>query len=222
MSNNETDFFDGVGGGSGAPSPQLQNVGDGVIGTIVEMFKRDYVPYENRKTKEPARKDDGTAVQQLVIVLQTDHRGWQNVSKVPKVDPSDANSAEKDPSEDDGKRAVYVPERKNIQFAIGHAVTTAGSKPVVGGRLGVKIVELRDTGQGKPMKVHEAVYQAPQASDGFFPDAQQAQAPAQEAAPAQEQAAPAAPAPAQQPAAQQDPWATSAPATGGAAKPPPF
>lgn len=233
--NHETDFFDGVGGGAGSPRPILKNPGDGVIGTIVEMFKRDYVPYENRKSREPLRDDDGKPVQQLVIILQTDHRGWQNVHKVPRVDPQDEDSPEKDPSEDDGKRAIYVPQRKNIQFAIGRAVTAAGEKPRVGGRLGVKIVDLKDTGQGEPMKEHEAVYYPPSAGDTFFEQPQQA--PAQQSAPAPQappqqaqQPAQAAPqqdpwamqAPAQQqaaPAAQQDPWATSQqPAT----KAPPF
>lgn len=219
MTDQTTDFFDGIGGGSGAPSAVLANPGDYVHGEIVEMFKRPYVPYENRASGKPAKREDGSDVQQLVIILQTENRNWANVSKIPVVDPSDANSPEKDPSEDDGKRAVYVPEGKNIQFAIGRAVASVGKPFEVGGTLGVKIDNLRDTGKGNPLKEHAAVYK-PKA-DNFF-----AGTPAQEQAPAQpqQQAAPEQPAapatpPAQEqapaaPAQQQDPWATSsAPAT---------
>lgn len=210
--NSTTDFFDGVGTGVSAPSALLANRNDGVIGEIVEMFKRDYVPYENRKSREPAKRDDGSNVQQLVIIVQTTNRNWANVSKIPKVDPTDQESAEKPPSEDDGKRAIYVPENKNIQFAIGRAVSLAGVKPEAGGTLGVKVVELRDTGQGKPMKVHEAVYKAPSAASGFFGGGNdQAQsAPAADPAPA----APATPAPSE------DPWATPGQPSAPANEPP--
>lgn len=223
MSDNTTDFFDGVGGGAGAPSAHLANPDDFVHGEIVEMFKRDYVPYENRKSKEPARKDDGSAVQQLVIILQTDQRNWAGVSKVPVVDPADPNSPEKDPGEDDGKRAVYVPEGKNIHFAIGRAVTAAQARFEVGGTLGVKISGLRDTGKGNPLKEHEAVYK-PKA-ENFFAGTQAAApaAPAQTPAPAPQASTPAAPAPEAAPAApapQQDPWATTTTPAAPATKPP--
>ena len=226
----ETDFFDNVGGGSGAPGAVLKNVGDFVHGQILDMYKRDYVPFGKQ---EPEKREDGSNKQQLVIILQTENRNWANVSRIPVVDHTDPNSPAKPAEEDDGKRAVYVPEGKNIQFAIGRAAQAAGAKPAVGGTLGVKIVNLKDTGKGNPLKEHEAVYQAPSASDAFFAQAPAGppaeQAPAQQAAPAQApapaqpapQAAPAAPpaaAPAAAPApaapAQQDPWATSAaPAT---------
>jgi hypothetical protein len=208
-----TDFFDGVGGGSGAPSAVLNNPGDYVHGEIVEMYKRDYIPFENRNSKEPARKDDGTIVQQLVVILQTTERNWARVSKIPVVDPADPNSPQKAPSEDDGKRAVYVPEGKNIHFAIGRACQAAKAKFEVGGTLGVKIDKLTDTGKGNPLKEHIAVYSAPSASSGFFPAANQgapATAPAAQTAPPAQSAPPAA-APAAAPApAAQDPWATPA------------
>jgi len=200
MSDNTTDFFDGVGGGSGAPSAVLSGVGDFVQGEIVEMFKRDYIPYENRKSKEVAKKADGSTVQQLVVVLQTDLRNWANVSKVPRVDPADDDSPEKPPSEDDGKRAVYVPEGKNIQFAIGRAVRKAESPFEVGGFLGVKVNELKDIGRGELMKDHVAVYRAKSVNDGGF---------VADAAPAATPEPTPAPAPAPDPAPSQDPWATS-------------
>ena len=53
----ETDFFDNAGGGSGAPTASLKQVGDYVTGQIVDMFKRDYIPFGK---KEPELNDDGT------------------------------------------------------------------------------------------------------------------------------------------------------------------
>lgn len=208
MSDTTTDFFDGIGGGSGAPGAVLKNVGDSVTGDILEMFKRDYIPFG---AKEPEKRQDGTNKQQLVIILQTDNRNWANVNRVPKVDFNDPNSADKDASEDDGKRAVYVPEGKNIQFAIGRAVQAAQVPFEVGGKLRVTIANLKPTDKGNPLKEHEALYRGK--PDGFvtdnLPAAPATQAPVQEAAPA----APAAPA--STPAPQQDPWATpSAPAAG--------
>lgn len=198
MSTETTDFFDGI-GGSGVPSAVLKGVGDFVHGEILEMFKRDYVPFG--KT-EPEKNDDGSTRQQLVIVIQTPHRNWANVVKVPKKDPSDPNSPEKDVSDDDGKRAVYVPEKSNIQFAVARAITAAKAKFSVGGTLGVKIENLKDTGKGNPLKEHAAVYAAKPAAtaDEFFGKSEApASSPAPEAsAPAQESKP-----------VQQDPWATS-------------
>lgn len=216
MSDSTTDFFDNIGGGAGAPTAVLKNVNDGVLGEVVEMFKRDYVPFGQDK---PEINKDGSTRQQLVIVLQTTLRNWQGVSRVPKVDHTDPNSAEKPASEDDGKRAVYVPERSNIQFAIGRAVQAAGIKFEVGTTLGVKVANLKDTGKGNPLKEHEAVLRPKSVSDGFFGDS----APAAEAAPAAPAAeatpAPAAAAPAPSAPAAQDPWASSPAAS---ASEPPF
>lgn len=242
MTDQTTDFFDGVGGGAGAPGAVLKNVGDFVHGEIVDMYKRPYVPFG--KT-EPEKREDGSDKQQLVIVLQTENRNWANVSKIPLVDHTDPSKGEKPATDDDGRRAVYVPEGKNIQFAIGRAAQAAGAKPAVGGTLGVKITGLRDTGKGNPLKEHQAVYQAPSAGASFFNEAPSA--PPAQAAPAQaplaqgssfgggdrgmnpepaQQAAPAQSAPAGDPwatpassAPAGDPWGTPAPAAGGSGAP---
>lgn len=221
MTDTTTDFFDNTGGGSGAPTALLKNVDDVVSGEIVEMFKRDYVPFGAKDPEPDSNEADGKR-KQLVVILQTDQRNWANVNKVPKVDPADPNSAEKAPAEDDGKRAIYVPNRSNIQYAIGKAVREASAKFEVGGQLAVKIFNLKDTGKGNPLKEHVARYAPP--TDNFF---QEQSAPAQTAPvtqpPAQEQApaAPAQQAPQTDPWAssgqtqtvQQDPWASSAPST---------
>lgn len=217
MSDNTTDFFDNI-GGSGAPTAQLSGTGDFVHGEVVEMFKKDYVPFGKTEPEADEREEDGKR-KQLVIILQTSLRNWQGIKKIPKVDHTDPNSAEKPPSEDDGRRAVYVPNRSNIQYAVGKAVQAAGAKFEVGGTLGVRVVNLKDTGKGNPLKEHEAKYTGKPAptADGFFGDAPAASAPAAAPAPAAQPA----PAPAAAPAAPaaQDPWATpGAPAS----EPPPF
>jgi len=222
MTENSTDFFDNLSEGAGAPSALLKTTGDTVQGEIVKMFKRDYVPFGKTDPEADSSEPDGKR-KQLVIIVQTNDRNWANVAKVPKVDANDPNSAEKAPSEDDGTRAIYVPNRSNIQYAIGHAVAEAKAKPVVGGHLAVRVFNLKDTGKGNPLKEHVARYTAPAAGADFFAGAPAAQAPAaQQAAPAQtappvppqapvappvQQAAPAAPA-----APAGDPWATAAPA----------
>lgn len=216
MSENEsttTDFFDGIGEGGGAPGPVLKNVGDAVAGEIVRMFKRDYIPFG---AKDPEKRDDGvTNKQQLVIVLQTAHRNWDNVNKVPKVDHNDPNSPEKPASEDDGQRAIYVPEGKNIQFAVARAITEAKAKFEVGGSLAVRIFNLKPTDKGNALKEHEARYTAKpavSAGDAFFGGTPAGQAAPAAAAPAPAAPAPAAPtpAPAAPAPAAQDPWGTPA------------
>lgn len=223
-SNNTTEsvetFFENTGGGVGAPSASLKVVDDFVYGDIVDQAIVDKKKFASDEVEVDERT--GKPRKQLVVILQTDLRNWQGVSKVPTNEDGSAKAA----SEDDGRRAVYVAPFTNIHAAIGAAVEDElGQKgPLAnGGKLGVKIIELKDTGKGNPLKVHEAKYTAPSASDGFFgesaPSAQEAPAATPEPTPA---AAPAAP-------QQQDPWAADAQAkqNAGAAQPgqtskPPF
>lgn len=198
MSDTTTDFFDNLGSG-GAPTAVLKNVNDFVQGEIVSMSKRDVIKFG---TKDEIEKNkDGSNRQQLVVILQTTHRNWANVVKVPK----DAQDNEKPPSDDDGKRAVYIPEHSNIQFEVGIAVQAAKAPFEVGGTLGVKVVELEDTGKGNPLKKFKAKYEPKNEAGDFVTGGQGA--PATEQPAAQEQAQ--APAPSAPPV-QDDPWATPA------------
>lgn len=211
MTYNPENFFDNV-GGAGAPSAKLSHVEDFVLGTIEDQFMVPATEFGTDKQKKDTKT--GALIEQLVIVLQTDQRDWAGVSKIPLKDKDDKSSGQKDPSEDDGRRAVYVEPWTNIHAAIGAAVREAtGAKGPVrnGGTLGVKIVELKDTGKGNPLKIHKAVYTPPAekaASDAFFDQTSAPQsAPAEEAPAAQEQ--PKAPA--------QDPWGQ--PQAGGSKAP---
>jgi hypothetical protein len=178
-------------GGSGAPSALLKNVNDFVYGEIVDQLMVPQKDFATGVVEKDART--GEDLEQLMIIIQTDSRGWAKVSKIPEYPAGDARAGQqKDPAEDDGKRAIYVPAFRNLHAAIGDAT---GNEPLLnGGKLGVKIIELRNTGKGNPLKIHQAVYTPPVASEGFFPPAEQA-APAP-AAPAPAAPAPAAPAPA--------------------------
>lgn len=213
---------------SGAPSAKLSNIGDWVRGEIVDQFTVDRIDFATKKPI-PDRDNPGQNQQQLVIVLQTELSGWANVAKVPTQDPSNPQSPAKDPSEDDGKRAVYVAMFTNIHAAVGRAVIEGtGSKGPVrnGGNLGIKVINLENTGKGNPKKVHAAVYTPPAAGANFFDEAPAQSAPTtspvtqqpaatQQSAPAAQQQDPWAPSPAASAPAANDPW--SGPSTPPAA-----
>lgn len=183
-------FFEGA-ASTGAPSASLKNIGDYVHGEIVEQFKVEAKKFGTDEVE--LDKKTGEPIKQLVVILQTTQRNWQGVARVPLTDPTDRNSAPKDPSEDDGRRALYIKPWTNLHGAVAKAlqVAKAGKGLQNGGTLGVKITDLEDRGKGNPLKVHQAVYEAPAASSGdFFAGGAPASAPA----PAASAPAPAAPA----------------------------
>lgn len=203
------DFFDNI-GGAGAPTAKLSDINDGVIGVIESQRVVDYIPFGKDK---PEVLDDGKVRKQLVVILKTDLRNWQGVKEAPLVDREDPSKGRKPGDQDDGRRAVYIPQFKNIHYAVKDAVVASGAYdgkngPLKdGARFGVKVVDLEDTNQGNPKKVHKALYEPPSASTEFFTESttgsndvtpSQAQQPAQQA---------------QQPAAQStpqtDPWASA-------------
>lgn len=220
MSSNSTEvdgFFDNIGGG-GAPSATLKDVDDFVVGEIVDQYKVEAKKFGTDQVEIDERT--GKPVIQLVVVLQTELRNWAGVSKIPVVDVNvpPAQQVQKDPSEDDGRRAVYVKPGHNLHAAIGQAIVAGTGKRgnlQIGGQLGVKIDRLEPTRKGNPKKVHAVKYTPPAASAGFFEGSNQAaqpqgQAPAQ-SAPVQQvqQTAPAQTAPAAQPTGQANPWGTT-------------
>lgn len=231
---NPENFFDNTGGGSGAPSISLKRVDDYVSGTIVDQFMAEAKKFGTDDVERDSKT--GAPIQQLVVILQTDLRDWMGVSRIPWIDPNDQSKGQKPASEDDGKRALYVKPWTNIHAAVGDAVKASnGGKPGPlqnGGKLDVKIVNLKDTGKGNPLKEHAARYTPPAPGGDFFgAPGQGTQAPAQSAPPQQapQSAPPAQAAPAQDPwststppgpPAGGDPWAT--PQQGGQAAPPPF
>lgn len=148
----------------GAPSALLKNPKDFVHGEIIAINKVQKTKFG---TNELEVDDDGNPKLQLVVILQTTSRNWDKVAKV----PTSEDGSPKDPKSDEGKRAVYFPRYTNIFGAMGKGLKTAGVQDIeLGGNLGVKIVDLQDTGKGNPLKLHEVVYKAPAKDDGagFF------------------------------------------------------
>jgi hypothetical protein len=226
------DFFDNI-GGTGAPTQKLQEINDGVIGTIESQRVVDYIPFGK---KDPEILDDGKVRKQLVVILATAQRNWAGLVQAPFIDRDDKSKGTRPPEEDDGRRAVYIPQYKNIHYAVKDAVVASGAYggkngPLRdGGKFGVKVVDLEDTNQGNLKKVHKAFYEAPAAapaSADFLGDAPASTPPAAAAPPADPWASPApaaaappaaAPAAAAPPAT--DPWGTPAPAPGTPDGPP--
>ena len=181
MSNEFDDFF---GQGEFTPTAKFTNatgpggnteVGGKIVGTIVSMNKQ---PQKTVGTGEPIPDGKGGFKQEMKIILDTDYRNWEKVAVVPNGDDDKPLA----PSEDDGRRAIYV--RGWMIGAIGDAVRKATGQsggPVVGGKLGVKVTELVPTTKGNPYAKYAAVYTPPATSqDEFFDE------PAQPAANLQE------------------------------------
>lgn len=189
------EFFEG-GGGEYAPSLKFKTgngpggnteVGGGVIGTVISLEKQDQTK-QGGGDKIPDPKRPGQFKQQVKIILQTELRNWDKVAQVPTVG---GDGPDKDnpmpPSEDDGRRAIYV--KGWMTGAIGDAVVKATGRkgaPQVGSRLGVKVTELVPTEKGNPFPKYAAVYTPPTANaDDVF-----ASATTPEQAPASPPAAP--------------------------------
>lgn len=226
----DDDFFD-IGGGVSAPSAKLSDLNDSVTGVVAETFKKEFTEFGAEKPQVITDRKTGErrSRTQMVVVLDTALRNWEGVSRIPDVDPNDKSKGQKHPSEDDGKRAVYIPEmapkegHNGAIFAVAQAMREEGMKGGLpaGTKFYLAVSDLKDTGRGKPLKVYTAKVKKPEVGADVFGDAQEQAAPA---AP-QQQATPAQQAPA---ATTENPWtgeqtaAPAAPAQTSAPKPPPF
>lgn len=186
------DFFGNVSSGP-LPSAKLSQIGDMVYGEIVDQFKVDKKKFASDEVEKDQKT--GEPIKQLVVVLQTEQRNWEGVSKVPYVDPSDKSKGHLPPEADEGRRAVYVAPWTNLHAAVGKAIVEGtgqrgGLKK--GAKFGVKVIDLEDTGKGNPKKVHQAHYEAPAAGGDFFGSNNTAGGPgdASVAQPAPQQSAP--------------------------------
>lgn len=185
----DDDFFD-IGGGTAAPSAKLTDLNDSVAGVVRETFKKEYTKFGEKdpqvitdpKTGQPRNRV------QMVVVLDTTLRNWQGVSKVPLVDPSDPNKGVKPPSEDDGTRAVYIPEMvkgagsNGVIFAVAQALRDEGIKGGIpaGTKFFLAIEDLKDVEKGNPLKVYKAKVKKADVGAEVFDQAQAATAPAQD------------------------------------------
>lgn len=170
MTNDNTEgWFDDSEKKAGAPSAKFKEIGDKVVGEVVDKYLIDYIKVGE---KEPETDDDGKVIKQLVIVLQTDLRNWEGVAKI----PADKDGKQKDAKEDTGLRAVYARKWTNIYAALGASIRDAKVEkpslhPQVGGKFGVQFFKEEDTGKPSPLKHFRAQYTPPApkaADDGWF------------------------------------------------------
>lgn len=171
MSDTFDDFF---GQGEFIPTGKFTNatgpggnteVGGKIVGEVLSLQKQD----QKNLKGETIPDGKGGVKQEVKIVLQTEYRNWEKVAVVPKGE----NDQPLPPSEDDGRRAIYV--RGWMIGAVGDAVREATGKsgaPAIGSKLGVKITELVEstTPGNNPFPKYKAVYTPPATSkdDGFF------------------------------------------------------
>lgn len=176
MSDNETDGFLDDGVREGANGARFDEVGDSVKGEIIDKFVIDYVPFGKKEPEIDERT--GQVVKQLVVVLQTEYRNWEDFPKN-KI-PKDADGVALPGDKDTGRRAIYARKGTNIYSALAKAVAAAlpagekpGAHPKVGGQIGMQFFEDEDTGKGNNLKKFRGKYVVPAAkaeSDDFFED----------------------------------------------------
>lgn len=184
MSDETTDGFLDDGVREGAAGARFDEVGDSVLGEVVDKYIVDYVPFGKKDPEIDERT--GKPVKQLVVVLQTETRNWEDhpKAKIPKDQDGNPRSAD----QDNGRRALYARKGTNIYSALAKAVAAAlpagekpGAHPKVGAKIGMQFFEDEDTGKGNNLKKFRGKYVAPAAaseSDSFFDDGAKAETPA--------------------------------------------
>lgn len=177
MSDETTDGFLDDGVREGAAGARFDEVGDSVLGEIVDKYIVDYVPFGKKDPEIDERT--GQPVKQLVVVLQTETRNWEDhpKAKIPKDQDGNPRSAESD----NGRRAIYARKGTNIYSALAKAVAAGlepgqkpGKHPLVGGKIGMQFFEDEDTGKGNNLKKFRGKYVPPaaaEATDAFFDEA---------------------------------------------------
>lgn len=149
---NYDDFFQQTGG---APSFKFKEIGSFVRGEVVSQFKTQQMDFAD--PDKGLFFKDGSPRMQINVTLQTNLRNWDGVTRIP-TDGKDG--PELDPSEDDGKRRIYV--KAEMQKAVGAAIKAAGAPGLrTGGTLAVKLTDTKDVGKGNPANIYEAKYTPP-------------------------------------------------------------
>lgn len=201
-------FFDDAVRSDRAPGYKFATLGDAVSGEVLDQYQTEATVFAKPDEKKLDR--DGKPIPQLVVVLQTDLRNWDHVTKIPLGE----DGREKPATEDDGRRTVFLEKWTNIYAAVGQAVIEGAKRKGGvrnGGTLAIQWFDQQDTNKGNPLKKYRARYTDPSASGDFFATPQQTAAPAQAPVPAMAQGGPVANAPKLGGPAQ-DPW-SGAPTT---------
>lgn len=157
------DFFKengGMGGGVGGPSFKWDNViGAGILGVVVDqkVIPKTTPGYGGAAPTQKYDKN-GRPIAQLAIVLQTDLRNWQGVSKIPKIS-TPQGEVQAPPEQDTGLRVIYG--YYTLRDAIEKACQAAGVQFVQPGwELGARVVRTEGEGQNT-LRHYEAVHRPP-------------------------------------------------------------
>lgn len=127
-------------GGGGGRAAKFAAHGDTVVGVIKTMEMRQRTDFE---TNRPMTWDDGHPRMQIVLGLQTEER---------------------EDSDDDGLRSLYLPIPSQIQGVVADAVKKTGQDGLgLGGKLGIKFVSTDEpTKRGRQgQKQYSAKYEVP-------------------------------------------------------------
>lgn len=174
MSNLDS-FFQG---GDYVPGWWTGAVGNSIVGKILEIEQQDQTDFN---TGNPIPDGKGGIKQQLRVVLETQMRNWEGLKNPPTRQDEHGNFSPMPPSEDDGRRAVYV--KGWMTGAVGDAVKAATGvvgAPRVGGQLAIRVTELVPTNKGNPFPKFEAQYKPPAVGESMFQEVADQQQAAQQ------------------------------------------
>lgn len=158
---------DASAGGTFAPSFKANGLGDGFKGEIIDWRKEQSKKYKSDDFEFLA---NGDPKMQYVITVLTHFRNWDRCAKVPT---DQETGRELPPSEDDGKRNVYIANQKSSNFGdVARAVIAElpeadDFRDAIGGVLAGKFVEEIDTGKGNPYQKYEYRFEAPKKEGGL-------------------------------------------------------
>ncbi len=198
--NEYDDFFnEALSGGGGGPTHKFREIGQTVLGEIVSMKRQQQTNFTDGKPKFDAKNQPQM---EIVMVLQTELRDWQDVTDKAKLDKETGQVRPAD--QDTGLRAVYV--KNQMARALGTAALPG--RPAVGGQVWLKYVSDRDIGKGNPLPEFEARYKAPAdtANDDVFGGSPSTPPAAPQSAPTPEPA--------------KDPWASTSSSPAASEEPP--
>lgn len=179
-------FDRAIEGGEIAPSFEWGPVGSRIEGEVTSTYPTVVTERvrkgEQAKPKFYPPRFPGEAprpIPQLNVTLQTSLRNWQGVKPegIPTAkNPDGTDGAPLPPSEDTGKRRIYV--KYDLLRAVGVALREAGVGTGVGLQVGSQLAVIKvgekDTGMDNPLPLYQAQVRPPSASAQLF---QQAPAP---------------------------------------------
>ena len=151
------EIMGGTRSGDWAPGFWFAGIGSGIIGVVGEQ---EVIPKTDRVTgAQRTAQKSGAPLWQVRVLLETSLRGWAGVKKLPMQQDG---VTPQDPSEDDGKRAVYL--WFTLRDAVTDAIVASGSGHTVlvkGWALGIRAVGTQSNQSGQSDSTTFKAYYAP-------------------------------------------------------------